>query len=1609
MEKTFEKLYYRYVKQDSTTDPQSPSEKAKPRTFISHSEAEEEDSSEEEQSPTELDSSFAEKLETMRHKKGDVSVTPNVSARNSPDATPKCSPMMLRKRDDEQTVEKKPVEEKTGAMKLDKVDSKSPAEVFREKHSNLEFIPVEVPSTTLKPVTSAMDKFLRRDSLTTKLSDAIEKKRASISNGDSGTTKAIKEVSPTPSRSISPNVAPLRAKNDLPSENLPNSTESPATKEQSPMPAKGSDSSHSAKVSLSLSASNNNGKNGASKNPADSNVGKDISLEAEENTETCQKSKEAPEKSRPKSAEPPKAALPIVVSTSVENAISTNAETPSKTEEPTVTVTIPLSGLKQRNRSRSASPGRRAHRDRKENTPQLLTIGGSGRSGHHESHRMRHSASPARDRPHSDHVSSNGDDEPKKHRRKRRDPTRTLENLKEKLATEKDTCVVKENGSTRQMSDSTASTGSDESGSMTKIKNGPRPPLLLITEPTSPQKTCSQLWEESTDGDWTEAEDEADYESDFEYSVSQTFNLRDAMPLGDLYPLSRSSSRCSPFVSDYDSDGSMPLFKLPSRAEDSRGRVDRLFAVPPPSFTCSITYDGQESWDDDSLHSCTELDDEYYGRQSRFSRTGSSALGAYLSPSTFSSDEDYDGMHYHDEVEVGCTLRLVDKAAMRGDSEDDDSEYYEDEEFTDEEYWDEDEEYGEDEEEYQEEEEELEVEEGDEEEEEQSCDEMHSFSESAEDESRRSPFPLVVVHPAEEEEEYVDMEHVDAEFEIEATVELVHPEPVPVPKEKPEAYREVTYTKDLSLMNEEENAEQLRIEQDEAAKAIKKRVIKDGMSEKAAAVGVSHFEEEYVNEEEMDAEFDVDTAVEHAQPQVVEQPEEKMEKYREVTYTKDLSLMTEEEKAEQLRIEQDQAAKAVKKKVVKDGASEKADASRVPQRVVPAEETVAFDESTALPDEEICELGLQQHEDETGTHEVNVVLTYVRPQTAKVVEESTSRFADKRVATDFAKKAVIQPTKLQTAAVQKVETKVAPEKPVEPPPSKKPNEKDALKKADEATAKEPTNKSAERKIQEPPKKTEPAPKAEPSKTTEKPSDALKTKVTEDKSGIRKSALNMAAEDAKKKLAADEEAARQKARRLGTVSSMLNRFKEPEIKEEPITYKRSAYLAAKDVEGEKRPKKKYEVIKPAVDDSFDKQMEEIRAQMKTGSSKFESHLKDLSKGITISAEDVKKRAEDEKKKMIIDSVSGVFSKADEEKARWKERREAETEKELAKIEADKRLKKKTVVEQPKAAPEKPAEPKRTVRKIIKDKAAAAPAAAVPTFATVPKPPSAATAPSTAKPPSSTSTTAAAKAAAPAKPPTPTPAAPSTVSSVSSARPLVAPTTPAEPKKLGTTAATAPTPSVKPTGMEKLNLPKNDAIINEDNYDLFEAATNVATRRRKSLAELQARKEQQAAARSVAEQNEVMTPVAKPGPKGDGAAATKIRNALGNATNVRKPDSPSPKPEVDKPSKRYATRRKTQEIVNESAEPKIKKRKQLYKRNRFIRDPHDIDVLLGWDKENTFEKMEQMFSQAAKDRISRPEQKKRKRAPASKVWISDLTDIDKIYKASEIRDIIASVNV
>ncbi|KAJ1347427.1 hypothetical protein KIN20_002477 [Parelaphostrongylus tenuis] len=876
------------------------------------------------------------------------------------------------------------------------------------------------------------------------------------------------------------------------------------------------------------------------------------------------------------------------------------------------------------------------------------------------------------------------------------------------------------------------------------------------------------------------------------------------------------------------------------REAESRGRVDQLFAVPPPSFTCSITYDGQESWDEESLHSCTEFDEEYYGRHTRSSRPGSSALGAYLSPAAYSSDEDFDGTHFHEEVDVGCTLRLVDKAAMRTDT-DEGSEYYDEEEYSDEECWDEKEEH-------QEDEASGEDEECEEEEKEESdiVDEMQSIEESPDEKSTESTRPLMIAQPAEVEDD-INFEEMNDEFEVEMTIELAVPQVVKKPLELPKLHREVTYTKDLTLPVEEGQTETLTVEQEETAKAIKKRIVKDGTSEKVATL-------------------------------------------------------------------------------------------RIPQRVVPVEETAAVDESTALPDEEVHQLNPQHHEDDKSRHDVTLVPTYVQPQAETIKEESASRFSNQKVATDFARKAVIQPPKLHTAAVHKIETKTTLEQATSSLETQ--TQENSAAKVNATTKELPT----------------------------KNDDALK--IVEDKSAVRKSALNMSLEDAKHKAAVDEEAAKQKARRFGTVSSLLNRFKE-ELKEEPITYKRSCYLDQQEPE---RPKKHYNIVKPAINDDFDKQMEEIREQMKSGSSQFQNSVKDLSKGITLTAEDIKKRTEEEKKKIIMDSVSGVFSKADEENARWKERRDAETEKELAKIEAEKDRKKKVAVPLPKIESEKVVEPKRTVRKITKEKPSPAQQTKTDDNSIVSSRP-----------------------AAPARMPT-------EASSKSTA--AVAANTTTEPKAGQKVAA----PITKPITVEKPKIPEIENVVNEDNYDLFEAATNVATRGRKSLAELRNQREHNITTKVGTEkEREIAMPSAlKTVPKSDGAAATKIRNTLGNSTNVRKTDSPSSKPDREKSPKRYATRRKTQEIVNESAEPKVKRRKQTYRKSKFIRDPHDIDVLLGWDKENTFEKMDQMFSRAAQDRINGFPLKKRKRVSGSKIWISDLTDIDKIYKVSEIRDIIASAN-
>ncbi|KAK6019438.1 hypothetical protein OSTOST_14926, partial [Ostertagia ostertagi] len=432
-----------------------------------------------------------------------------------------------------------------------------------------------------------MEDYTRRDSLSA--SDVTDKRKSPTPGGEKS-----ERVSETPSRSVSPNVAPLQSKEMEKTSSEP--AEKPDSKpiessRQRMFPNQKLQRKRLRQQDKKETQSQNLTSVAASGDTSQSDRSRASSRASRSSARSRSSSPAVRNAQKP---EQPKNALPILVTTSIENQSDKEAA-----KEPTVDVVIPLNVLK-RNRSRSVSPGRKSHhRHVKENTPQLLSVGSKS---HHTSARMRRSASPTADPSPSDNASSNGEEETRKGRRKRRDPTRTLENLKEKLASEKQA----------------------EDGQDGEEKGG------NVVFHSQRRKECPDLWEESSDGDWTEAEDEADYESD-EYSISQTFSLKDCLPMGDLYPLSRSSSRCSAFVSDYDSDTSMPLFMLPSRAEESRGRVDRLFAVPPPSFSCSITYDGQESWDDESLHSCTDFDDEYCGRLSRYSRAESSALGGILS------------------------------------------------------------------------------------------------------------------------------------------------------------------------------------------------------------------------------------------------------------------------------------------------------------------------------------------------------------------------------------------------------------------------------------------------------------------------------------------------------------------------------------------------------------------------------------------------------------------------------------------------------------------------------------------------------------------------------------------------------------------------------------------------------------------------------------------------------------------------------------------------------------------------------------------------------------------------------------------------------------------
>uniref|UniRef100_A0A1I7UG56 Ubiquitin carboxyl-terminal hydrolase n=1 Tax=Caenorhabditis tropicalis TaxID=1561998 RepID=A0A1I7UG56_9PELO len=357
--------------------------------------------------------------------------------------------------------------------------------------------------------------------------------------------------------------------------------------------------------------------------------------------------------------------------------------------------------------------------------------------------------------------------------RKRRDPNRTLENLQSILKAEKMNEEKKEEEIMRKEEEA-------ENGEQEKRVRRIPIPLVLITEPSNPSTPLATtpvttaasicLWnnnevnkkrtsssteddeeydeeEDYSSGDWTEGEDDEEYitdeeEEDNEFSVSQTFSLKDHINLRELYPLATSASNTSALVSEF-SDGD--TFLADARKEESRGRVDSLFAIPAPTFTCSVTYDGmipgdEDEWSDE-VHSCEEGDDDDF-RILPIARPGSSSLGAYMSPGSMTSDDE-SGSNY-DGRTVGCTLKLVDRAARKDSEESDESEYYDDEEemedeYEDEEYWDEEIEYDDEEEEEYEYEDEEELEEYvDEEEEGEENEETMKSVESSEEEEEMS-------------------------------------------------------------------------------------------------------------------------------------------------------------------------------------------------------------------------------------------------------------------------------------------------------------------------------------------------------------------------------------------------------------------------------------------------------------------------------------------------------------------------------------------------------------------------------------------------------------------------------------------------------------------------------------------------------------------------------------------------------------------------------------------------------------------------------------------------------------------------------------------------------
>ncbi|KIH54010.1 hypothetical protein ANCDUO_15845 [Ancylostoma duodenale] len=251
-------------------------------------------------------------------------------------------------------------------------------------------VSVVVPEATLKPATSAMDKLLRRDSLTTKLTEAMERKKSLTPASENGKNSTeSRSASQTPSRSVSPNVTPTSAaiKKSEGSEKTPLGNSSPkeavsaggnavannkeggssstnsaakaaspasvngtSVARKSPAPAAGSREATPTKTPTAAKPAPSS--NGTSSTP--NSVLKEPSPAKATATDSSGKARSpASGKNEEKNAEPVKAPLPIIVTSSVENQGDS-----SSSQEPTAEFTIALPETKKEY-SQEQAEGRR--------------------------------------------------------------------------------------------------------------------------------------------------------------------------------------------------------------------------------------------------------------------------------------------------------------------------------------------------------------------------------------------------------------------------------------------------------------------------------------------------------------------------------------------------------------------------------------------------------------------------------------------------------------------------------------------------------------------------------------------------------------------------------------------------------------------------------------------------------------------------------------------------------------------------------------------------------------------------------------------------------------------------------------------------------------------------------------------------------------------------------------------------------------------------------------------------------------------------------------------------------------------------------------------------